>query len=111
MFGYSIYLYIFVADNINIKSNQKRKAMKNTTLTQIQGDQVNTLLDLVTDQIRTQRVYLRSTPLKNANIRLLTHLRNIKKQLTRQEKEQMRAEAVEMQEAAEALELCAMFNR
>ncbi|MDD5356440.1 MAG: hypothetical protein PHY56_07895 [Candidatus Omnitrophica bacterium] len=85
--------------------------MKNTTLTQIQGDQVNTLLDLVTDQIRTQRVYLRSTPLKNANIRLLTHLRNIKKQLTRQEKEQMRAEAVEMQEAAEALELCAMFNR
>jgi hypothetical protein len=32
MFGYSIYLYIFVADNINIKSNQKRKAMKNTDL-------------------------------------------------------------------------------
>jgi hypothetical protein len=85
--------------------------MKNTMLTAIQGDQVNTLLDLVTDQIRTQRVYLRTTPLKNANIRLLTHLRNIKRKLTRQERDQMRAEAVEMQEAAEALELCTMFNR
>ena len=85
--------------------------MKNTMLTAIQGDQVNTLLDLVNDQIRIQRVYLRSTPLKNANIRLLTHLRNIKKELARQERAQMRAKAVEMQEAAEALELCAMFNR
>lgn len=85
--------------------------MKNTMLTAIQGEQVTTLLDLVNDQIRTQRVYLRSTPLKNANIKMLTHLRNIKKELARQERAQMRAEAVEMQEAAEALELCAMFNR
>ena len=81
--------------------------MKNTTLT---PDQTGTLLDLVNDQIRTQRVYLKTTPLMTSHMKQLTHLRNIKKELARQERANMRAEALEMQEANENQMLFTMFH-
>ena len=48
------------------------------TTISINNDQANSLLDLVNDQIRAQRVYLRSTPLNKTNIAALTHFRNLK---------------------------------
>ena len=44
----------------------------------ISNDQANTLIDLVNDQIRDQRVNLRRTPLNKTNIAALTHFRRLK---------------------------------
>jgi hypothetical protein len=44
----------------------------------LSNEQANTLLDLVTDQIRAQRVNLRRTPLDKTNIAALTHFRRLK---------------------------------
>ena len=56
----------------------------------INEDQATSLLDLVNDQIRAQRVYLRSTPLNKANIGALTHFRNLKRTILKQEAENRR---------------------
>lgn len=78
--------------------------MKNTMLTAVQpsmtllaitGDQANTLIDLVNDQIRAQRVYLRATPLKVTHITALTHFRNLKRLLLEDERKRMRQTAEE----------------
>ena len=104
-------MIIFVADN-NINSiNKKRKTMKNTHLT---PDQSGTLLDLVSDQVRAQRVYLRSTSFKHLekfHISALTHLRNIKRKLQDDEMQRMRAEALQMIEAEESNILFQTFSR
>ena len=51
----------------------------------INSEQANSLLDLVNDQIRAQRVYLRSTPLNKTNIAALTHFRNLKRIILKDE--------------------------
>ncbi len=53
----------------------------------INDDQANSLLDLVSDQIRIQRVYLRTTPLNRTNITALTHFRNLKRLILAKEQE------------------------
>lgn len=60
-----------------------------TTLS-INNDQANTLLDLVNDQIRGQRITLRRTPLNKTNIAALTHFRNLKRTILKQEAENRR---------------------
>lgn len=91
--------------------------MKNTQLTHnhqltvlaINGDQANTLIDLVTDQIRAQRVYLRTTPLNRTNITALTHYRNLKRLIIAKERELQRAE--DMSEQDESEDIFKYFNR
>jgi hypothetical protein len=71
--------------------------MKNTLI--LKDDQINTLLDLVNDQIRAQRVYLRSTPLNKTYIAGLTHFRNLKRLLIAKEREILRDMSAEMDHA------------
>ena len=107
MFANTNYLIIFVSVNHDNSINKKHKQMKITTLT---PDQAGTILDLVNDQIRSQRQYLNKGYLNRVHIADLTHLRNLKKVLLNEERAQMRAEAAEMQEA-ENIQLFEMFHR
>lgn len=75
-----------------------------TTLT-INDDQANTLIDLVSDQIRRTRVYLRTTPLNKTNISALAHFRNLKRLLLAKEKEIQRQEDIQEAEAIEARQM------
>lgn len=85
--------------------------MENTALT---PDQSGTLLDLVSDQVRAQRVFLRYTSFKHLekfHISALTHLRNIKRKLQEEERQRMRAEAIEAIEAEENGIMFETFSR
>lgn len=75
----------------------------------INNDQANSLLDLVNDQIRAQRVYLRSTPLDKTNIAALTHFRNLKRIILKDE--QRRRTQPDDWQAEENRELFEMFSK
>ena len=75
----------------------------------INNDQANSLLDLVNDQIRAQRVYLRSTPLNKTNIAALTHFRNLKRIILKDE--QRRRTQPDDWQAEENRELFEMFSK
>ncbi len=64
-----------------------------TTILKITDDQANSLLDLVNDQIRSQRRQLRRTPLHATNISALAHFRNLKRLILEDERARMRATA------------------
>ena len=72
--------------------------MKNT---QLNNEQTNTLIDLVSDQINIQRVLLRETPLLITHMSALTHLRHIKSILVAKDKEEKWIERMEDRENAE----------
>lgn len=74
-----------------MKSNDLNINLGLNTLT-LNNDQANSLLDLITDQIHRQRVYLRTTPLNRTNITALTHFRNLKRLILNKEREAMRQE-------------------
>jgi hypothetical protein len=76
----------------------------------INNDQANSLLDLVNDQIRAQRVYLRSTPLNRTHITALTHFRNLKRIILKQEAEARRQEEATEQAEAENIQLYDFFT-
>jgi hypothetical protein len=78
------------------------------TLLAINSDQANTLIDLVSDQIRAQRVYLRTTPLNKTNIAALTHFRTLKRLLLAKEREIMRQEENTEQENEDILFACSL---
>jgi len=75
----------------------------------VNNDQANSLLDLVNDQIRAQRVYLRSTPLNKTNIAALTHFRNLKRIILKDE--QRRRTEPENWQDQENRELFEMFSK
>ena len=75
----------------------------------INEDQATSLLDLVNDQIRAQRVYLRSTPLNKTNIAALTHFRNLKRIILKDE--QRRRNQPENWQDQENRELFEMFSK
>ena len=79
------------------------------TTISINNDQANSLLDLVTDQIRAQRVYLRSTPLNKTNIAALTHFRNLKRIILKDE--QRRRTQPDDWQAEENAQLYEMFSK
>ena len=72
--------------------------MKNT---QLNNEQTNTLIDLVSDQICIQRVLLRETPLLITHMSALTHLRHIKKVLVAKDREEQKAERLQEAENAD----------
>lgn len=76
----------------------------------INNDQANSLLDLVNDQIRAQRVYLRSTPLNKTNIAALTHFRNLKRIILKDEQRRRLKPANDWQ-AEENRELFEIFSK
>ena len=76
----------------------------------INNDQANTLLDMVNDQIRGQRITLRRTPLNKTNIAALTHFRNLKRTILKQEAENRRTQPEDWQ-AEENRELFAIFHK
>jgi hypothetical protein len=78
------------------------------TLLAINNDQANSLLDLVNDQIRAQRVYLRTTPLNRTHITALTHFRNLKRLLLAKEREIMRQDENTEQENDDLLFACSL---
>ncbi len=80
------------------------------TLINLTNDQTNTLIDLVNDQIRATRVYLRTTPLKRTYLTALTHFRNLKRLLLKQEAEAQRLELLEEQDRDESEETFKFFN-
>ena len=75
----------------------------------INNDQANSLLDLVNDQIRAQRVYLRSTPLNKTNIAALTHFRNLKRIILKDE--QRRRTQPDDWQTEENAQLYEMFSK
>ena len=75
----------------------------------INSEQANSLLDLVNDQIRAQRVYLRSTPLNKTNIAALTHFRNLKRIILKDE--QRRRTQPDDWQAEENRELFEIFSK
>lgn len=79
------------------------------TIIAINNDQANSLLDLVNDQIRAQRVYLRSTPLNKTNIAGLTHFRNLKRIILKDE--QRRRTQPDDWQAEENRELFEIFSK
>lgn len=80
-----------------------------TTIT-VNNDQSNSLLDLVNDQIRAQRVTLRSTPLNKTNIAALTHFRNLKRIILKDE-QRRRLEPANDWQAEENKELFQIFSK
>ena len=76
----------------------------------INNDQANTLLDMVNDHIRAQRVYLRATPLNKTNIAALTHFRNLKRIILKDEQIMRQAQPEDWQEQ-ENRELYEMFSK
>lgn len=78
----------------------------------INEDQANSLLDLVNDQIRAQRITLRLseyTNLKKTNIGALTHFRNLKRIILKDE--QRRRTEPENWQDQENRELFEMFSK
>ena len=78
----------------------------------INDDQANSLLDLVNDQIRAQRIILRLseyTNLKKTNIGALTHFRNLKRIILKDE--QRRRNQPENWQNQENRELFEMFSK
>lgn len=53
----------------------------------INDDQANSLLDLINDQIRSQRRNLRHDSLNRTHLSALTHFRNLKRLILAKEKE------------------------
>lgn len=76
----------------------------------ISNEQANSLIDLVSDQIRAQRVYLRSTPLNKTNIAALTHFRNLKHTLLKDEQRRRQAQPEDWQ-AEENMQLFEIFSK
>lgn len=92
--------------------------MKNTQLNTVSAnnilvlnaDQITNLVDLVDDQIRAQRVYLRHSDLKKTSIGALTHFRHLKRVLIAKECEILRQEAKEEAESRENAEIFEIFK-